>query len=103
MKHLFTLLLFGVSVTCALAQTVRPGKLTGLLTDSTTTKAVPFATAAILDGTKLITGTTTDGAGAFVLPNLPMGHYTLVLSFVGYRTKKVAINLETSRPSLELG
>ena len=103
MKHLFTLLLLGVGLSSALSQALHPGKLTGSLTDSTTTKAVPFATAALMEGTKLITGTTTDGAGAFVLPTIPVGTYTLVLSFVGYRTKSLPVTLTTEKLFLELG
>ncbi|GAB3777848.1 outer membrane beta-barrel family protein [Spirosoma horti] len=103
MKHLFTLLLLGVWVTSAQAQAIHSGKLTGSLTDSTTAKPVPFATAALMDGTKLITGTTTDGAGAFVLPNIPVGSYTLALSFVGYRTKRIPVTLTADQPVRQLG
>ncbi|SFC90743.1 TonB-dependent receptor domain-containing protein [Spirosoma endophyticum] len=103
MKHLFTLLLLGVGLSSALSQALLPGKLAGSLTDSTTTKAVPFATVALMDGPKLLTGTTTDGAGTFVLPNIPVGRYTLLLSFVGYRTKSLPVLLTTEKPSLELG
>ncbi|MVM34089.1 TonB-dependent receptor [Spirosoma sp. HMF4905] len=103
MKHLFTLLLLGVGIASALAQALNPGKLTGSLTDSTTTKSVPFATVALMDGTKLLTGTTTDGAGTFVLPNLPLGNYRLVVSFVGYKTKNLPVSLTTEHPSVQLG
>ncbi|AKD57657.1 TonB-dependent receptor domain-containing protein [Spirosoma radiotolerans] len=103
MKHLFTLLLLSVWATSAQAQALHSGKLTGSLTDSTTVKPVPFATAALMDGTKLITGTTTDGAGAFVLPNIPLGSYTLTLSFVGYRTKRIPVTLTADQPVRQLG
>lgn len=103
MKHLLTLLLLGAWLTSALAQVSNPGKLTGSLTDSSTTKPVPFATVALMDGTKLVTGTTTDGAGAFVLPNLPLGRYTLMLSFVGYRSKPLAVTLTDAQPILHVG
>ncbi|WP_332367926.1 hypothetical protein [Spirosoma telluris] len=82
MKHLFTLLLLGVGATCALAQAVNSGKLTGSLTDSTTTKPVPFATVALMDGPKLITGTTTDGlARSYYLayPWVPIGWFCHLL------------------------
>ncbi len=103
MKHLFTLLLLGVGLTSALSQTLHPGKLAGSLTDSTTAKPVPFATIALMDGLKLIAGTTTDEAGAFILSNLPLGTYSLVLSFVGYRTKTVSVRLSTDQPARQLG
>ncbi|GAB4043859.1 TonB-dependent receptor [Spirosoma jeollabukense] len=103
MKHLFTLLLLGVGLSSALSQALHPGKLTGSLTDSTTTKAVPFATVALMEGAKLVTGTTTDGAGMFVLPNIPIGTYTLLLSFVGYRTKSLLVTLTAEKFTRELG
>lgn len=103
MKHLFTLLLLSVWATSAYAQATHPGKLTGSLTDSTTTKPVPFATVALMDGVRLVTGTTTDGAGAFVLPNIPVGSYTLTLSFVGYRTKQIPVTLTADQPVRQLG
>ncbi|RZM08301.1 MAG: carboxypeptidase-like regulatory domain-containing protein, partial [Pedobacter sp.] len=102
MKHLFTLLLLSVWATSAQAQALHSGKLTGSLTDSTTAKPVPFATAALMDGAKLVTGTTTDGAGAFVLPNIPVGSYTLALSFVGYQTKRIPVTLTTDQPVRQL-
>ena len=103
MKHLFTLLLLGVWATIAQAQAIHSGKLTGSLTDSTTTKPVPFATAALMDGARLVTGTTTDGAGSFVLPNIPVGSYTLMLSFVGYQTKRIPVTLTADQPVRQLG
>ncbi|GAB3798766.1 outer membrane beta-barrel family protein [Spirosoma humi] len=103
MKHLFTLLLLSVWATSAQAQALHSGKLTGSLTDSTTAKPVPFATAALMDGARLVTGTTTDGAGAFVLPNIPVGSYTLALSFVGYQTKRIQVILTADQPVRQLG
>ncbi|QDK79566.1 TonB-dependent receptor [Spirosoma sp. KCTC 42546] len=103
MKHLFTLLLLGVGAASALAQALNPGKLSGSLTDSTTTKPVPFATVALMNGAKLITGTTTDGAGMFILPNLPVGSYRLTVSFVGYSTKNLPVVLTADQPERQLG
>ncbi|GAB3884629.1 TonB-dependent receptor [Spirosoma agri] len=103
MKHLFTLLLLGVGLARAFSQAPTLGKLTGSLTDSTTAKPVPFATVALMDGQKLITGTTTDGAGSFVLPSLALGSYRLVVSFVGYRSKSLPVSLTAERPTIQLG
>lgn len=103
MKHILTLLLLGVWMVSALGQAVHTGKVTGSLIDSTANKPVPFATVALMNGSKLITGTTTDGEGAFVLPNLALGNYSLVISFVGYRTKTLPIVLTADRPGLQLG
>lgn len=95
--------MLGVWVNSALAQATYNGKITGSLADSTTTKSVPFATVALMNGQKLITGTTTDEAGTFVLSTIPQGAYTLAISFVGYRTKTVPVTISSERPSIQLG
>ena len=103
MKIRFVAFMLTVGSGPALAQTASPGRLTGSLTDSTTAKSVPYATVALMEGATLRSGTTTDGAGAFVLANLPLGNYTLVLSFVGYRSKTLPVALRADRPALDLG
>jgi hypothetical protein len=86
MKFLFKLLLLLAWSGGAVAQSGPTGKVTGVLTDSLTAKPVPYATVALKDGNKLVTGTTTDEQGSFTLANLPLGNYSLVVSYVGYRT-----------------
>jgi outer membrane receptor protein involved in Fe transport len=103
MKHYFTLLLLLCSVGSAMAQTDRLGKLNGLLSDSVTAEPIAYANAVLRDGDKLISGTAADGAGAFELSNLPYGSYTLELSFLGYKTKKVPVTLTAAKPTLNLG
>lgn len=103
MKFLFTLLLLLAWSGGAVAQSGPTGKLTGVLTDSLTTKPVPYATVALKDGTKLVTGTTTDEQGSFTLANLPLGNYSLVVSYVGYRTATLPVSLTAARPVGELG
>lgn len=103
MKHIFALLLLVVCSTSTLAQTATSGQLTGSLTDSTTTKPVPFATVALMNASQLILGTTSDDKGAFTLPNIAFGTYTLTISFVGYRTKTIPITLTADQPTSALG
>ena len=109
MKNLFTFLFFTLLFTHnAVAQLVKPGKLVGSVIDSTSAKPVPFATVALMqsqsgNAAKLVTGTTTDGAGAFVLPGLPVGAYELHISFVGYQTKTRSVTLTADAPTLDLG
>jgi ferric enterobactin receptor len=104
MKNLLTLVfcaLLGAQFT--VAQSVKSGKLTGSLTDSTNAQVVPFATVAVFDKQTLITGTTTDGAGAFVLPGLPLGVFQVKISFVGYRAKTLPVTLTQEAPTVDLG
>ncbi|GAB2549577.1 TonB-dependent receptor [Spirosoma aerophilum] len=104
MKNLFLFLTFlGLSTRLAVAQST-PGRISGTLTDSTTTKPVPFATVALQSpDSKLINGVTTDEKGAFILDKLAFGTYKLVISFVGYRTKTLdKVTLSAEAPHVEL-
>ncbi|RIV27745.1 TonB-dependent receptor [Fibrisoma montanum] len=103
MRFLLIVMLLSWAVFANAQSSSNPGKITGSLVDSTSTKAVPYATVALLDGTRLITGTTTDGAGAFVLPNVPLGRFQLTLSFVGYQSKTLPVVLTKEQPALDLG
>lgn len=103
MKIFLVLLALFMLSGAVMAQSGQTGKVTGSLADSVTAKPVPYATVSLLNGTKLITGATTDEAGAFVLANVPLGSYKLVLSFVGYRTQNIPLTLTAERPALDLG
>jgi outer membrane receptor protein involved in Fe transport len=98
-------LLFTLFLWCgqAYGQSANPGQLTGTLTDSLTAKPVPYATVVLKAGSKLLTGTTADGSGKFELSGVPLGSFTLVLSFVGYRTKSLPVTLSAGLPALQLG
>lgn len=87
----------------AVAQSDHTVSLSGSLVDSATTQPIPFATVAVRDAARLVAGITTDSAGAFRLPNLPLGRYTLSLSSVGYRTKTHPVTLTADEPIVQLG
>lgn len=69
------------------------GKITGVLTDSTTSKPVEFATIALISVQtgKPIDGTTSDEKGKFALTKLVPGEYRLQVSFMGYQNKETRI------------
>lgn len=63
------------------------GKISGILTDSTTGKPVEFATIALINQktNKPIDGTTSDTKGYFAMTKLAPGDYRLQYSFIGYK------------------
>ncbi|GAB3994965.1 outer membrane beta-barrel family protein [Spirosoma daeguense] len=69
------------------------GKITGVLTDSSTNQPVEFATIALLNisTNKPIDGTTADAKGQFTLPRLAPGRYRLLYSFIGYKDKRSSV------------
>ncbi|UHG91226.1 outer membrane beta-barrel family protein [Spirosoma oryzicola] len=103
MKNLFLFLLFFVPL-LTIGQS-NPGRVTGSLADSTTTKSIPFATVALqTSDSKIVSGVTTDDQGAFVLDKVATGVYKVVISFVGYRTKTIEkIAVTSEKPVINLG
>ncbi|MFD1140414.1 TonB-dependent receptor domain-containing protein [Larkinella insperata] len=69
------------------------GKITGVLTDSTTNKPVEFATIALISVQtgKPVDGTTSDEKGKFALTKLAPGEYRLQVSFLGYQNKETRL------------
>ncbi|MGV3560375.1 TonB-dependent receptor domain-containing protein [Larkinella arboricola] len=69
------------------------GKITGVLTDSTTNKPVEFATIALINVQtgKPVDGTTSDEKGKFALTKLVPGEYRLQVSFLGYQNKETRV------------
>lgn len=102
MNLLYGAFLFVLTTTVAFGQT---GRLTGTLTDSTTRKPVPYATVALMGpADNVITGVATSDSGTFTLDKVSFGTYRLVVSFVGYRTKRIdAIVLSADKPTVNLG
>ncbi|MVM31464.1 TonB-dependent receptor [Spirosoma sp. HMF4905] len=80
------------------------GSATGILIDSITTKAIPFATVSLFQQGKLIDGTLTDSLGKFVLNSLRYGTYSLAFSAVGYQSFHTPTwTVNEQRPAIDLG
>lgn len=77
----------------AIAQT---GIIQGKVTDALTNEPIMFATVAV-SGTTL--GTTTDLQGQYLLEDLPVGLYTIAVSYVGYEDQaRYEIQVSSGRP-----
>lgn len=84
-----------------------PGKggLSGQLIDAQSSEPVGFANIAvyrITDG-ELTAGTTSDINGEFTLKDLPYDDYRLEVSFIGYETEEVAVELSEAERFYRLG
>jgi len=80
-------------------------KISGTLTDSVTHEAIPFATVALLNQqTKApVKGIQTDTSGNFFLENVPVGTFTLRITYVGYNNifkENILINPENGNLNL---
>ncbi|TLV02107.1 outer membrane beta-barrel family protein [Dyadobacter luticola] len=83
-RLLLTLVAVATSFGLTLAQTF---KVSGILADSATAKPAEFATVALMQGGKIVEGTTTDAKGVFEFGKVSPGHYAVQASLIGYTTK----------------
>lgn len=67
------------------------GTITGTVVDSTTTESIPGVNVVV---DELGTGAATNANGQFTIPGVPAGSYTLQISFVGYITKNVPVEVQ---------
>jgi outer membrane receptor protein involved in Fe transport len=82
------------------------GRVFGVLIDSLTKKPVEFATIVLVEaGTqKQKDGLVTDEKGVFRFPEVKLGKYDLLISFLGYRNKTVkGLNLTPEKPDYNGG
>ncbi len=90
MRQLFiTALILIVATSTALAQR---GSLKGAIIDKATEENIPFATVAIMKTGEenAFTGSVSDENGRFLIENVTFGTYDLVVSFIGYNSRKIS-------------
>lgn len=113
MKKLLFIIAFLSSGFAALAQipgtaSAAPkgsGKVTGYLIDSTENKPVDFASVALISQStnKPVDGAVADQVGKFSMSKIPNGQYKLVVSFLGYNSKTIAVEISAKNDNVDLG
>lgn len=91
MKHFFfAIILLFVTLPVLSLQTIR-----GTIIDGTTQKPIDFVNVALFktENAPPTTGVITDDDGNFLLPDVPPGKYFLKVSFVGYNTLSIPLNV----------
>jgi len=91
------------SILSASAQTGSEGKITGKVVEGTSDKPVDFASVVIVNpgNGQTIKSSRTDLNGSFAFSNVPIGSYTLKISFVGFDPySKVGLVLSDADPVL---
>ncbi|MHA8073701.1 TonB-dependent receptor domain-containing protein [Aquirufa sp. HETE-40SA] len=80
-------------------------KIIGFLLDSTDSKPVEFATLALINTktNKPVDGTVADGVGKFTLNKVAVGSYKIVVSFIGYDSKTIFVNVTEKNDDQDLG
>lgn len=70
------------------------GNIAGIIKDAKTKESIPGAAALIVGTTQ---GVLSDDDGNFAIENLPVGKYTLKVSFVGYASQEIPITVEMGK------
>ncbi len=70
----------------------KKGRIVGIIVDKLSGEPLPGANI-MIKGTSL--GTASDYKGEFSLPKLPLGDYTIVIKYVGYKTKEEKVSIKT--------
>ncbi|WP_026994342.1 TonB-dependent receptor domain-containing protein [Flectobacillus major] len=80
-------------------------KIVGYVIDSAATKAVEFASVALINKTtnKPVDGTVADEKGKFTLAKVATGEYIVSVSFLGYQSKKMTVNIVNKNDEIDLG
>ena len=99
MKKILSLFLFLVTVIPVFALYTIKGKII----DANTQNPLDFVNVALFKENSEVPaiGVTSDGKGDFMLPSVPKGKYTLRVSFVGYNT--ISLPLNVSDKELNMG
>ncbi|HOY18429.1 MAG TPA: TonB-dependent receptor [Haliscomenobacter sp.] len=82
------------------------GRIAGVLLDSSSRQPVEFATVVLINAQsqKQLDGVVTDDKGIFKFPEVTLGKYDLVVSFIGYRSKTLkGITLTPQKPDYSTG
>ena len=67
----------------------------GMVYENSTLKGLPGASVFINDSTgRQVAGRATTESGAFMIPGVPAGSYTLKVSYMGFKTQSFALNLK---------
>jgi len=100
----FLLILIVFFSSAAVAQKSSKG-ISGAVVDSLTNKPVEFANVAVTmqSDSKPINGTVCDENGKFSIPKMNKGNYKLIISFVGYTTKKINVQISENGAESNVG
>ena len=79
-------------------------QLSGIVCDSITGEGLPFASIQLtsIDDSDYSTGSITEINGLFIISEIPLGTYSLLASFMGYKQENVSIELVDRKNSINI-
>ncbi len=79
----------GSALFFALSAFAQTGLVKGRVVDAENKDEIPFASIALMEDGEIVSGTVSDGSGAFKLDNISVGNYSLSISFLGYESQEI--------------
>jgi len=81
------------------------GRVSATILDSVSKQPVEYATVSLINAktAKAVNGGLTDGKGKVSIQNIAPGEYKLVIGFIGYTTKTLAVKTTPEKPDNNLG
>lgn len=78
------------------------GTIYGVVSDQVSGDEIPYASVAVVKNNQAtVYGTVSDDAGAFKVDNLPFGAYSVLVSFIGYKTDTIK-NITISKENVKV-
>lgn len=105
MKHILTLFTLIAISTLSFAQRTGNGKITGTVLEADNDAPVEFATVALNEPStgKPIDGTIVDAKGKFTLAKVPAGKFVVSISFIGFQSHEIEVELSEGKDNIDLG
>ncbi|WP_339812163.1 TonB-dependent receptor [Zunongwangia profunda] len=104
MKQLFLIIILTLSTFNSVANNEVFARITGTIIDRNLKEPVPYATISLSDTEgNIITGTTSEEDGSFIIKKVKSGNYILSIQFIGYKKFSKEIVVQGNSGLMELG
>lgn len=99
MRIIFIFIIFVISINFSFSQKQKQIEICGTVLDSLSNEKIEYATIQFfeIDSNKLKYGTISDSVGKFCLNNVICQNYVVLVSYVGYKTKKFNLGIPTNK------
>ncbi len=99
MKRFFTLLCFTILLSSQTVWAQSKFNVSGIIIEKDTNEPIPSATVQVITNSdsSYVAGNATDLKGAFRIESVKKGNYLLKISFIGYETKVLPLNLNSEK------
>jgi outer membrane cobalamin receptor len=92
-----------ISIVCLASGVATPFQVKGTVTDSITGKGISYVTITVQTGSEVVKRLAGEASGKFEIALNAPGKYDLVFHSVGYKLHKNAIELDETKPRIDLG